>query len=26
VPKQLEHGYLAIGKQKVEFRRLGGAK
>jgi len=24
VPKQLEHGYLAIGKQKVEFRRLGG--
>jgi type IV secretion system protein VirB9 len=24
VPKQLEHGYLAIGKQKVEFYRLGG--
>jgi type IV secretion system protein VirB9 len=26
VPKQLEHGYLVIGKQKVEFRRLGGVK
>ncbi len=26
VPKQLEHGYLAIGKQKVEFHRTGGAK
>ncbi len=26
VPKQLEHGYLAIGKQKVEFHRVGGAK
>jgi type IV secretory pathway VirB9-like protein len=26
VPKQLEHGYLAIGKQKVEFHRLGGTK
>ena len=26
VPKQLEHGYLAIGKQKVEFHREGGAK
>jgi len=26
VPKQLEHGYLAIGKQKVEFHRLGGDK
>jgi len=25
VPKQLEHGYLAIGKQKVEFHRTGGA-
>jgi type IV secretion system protein VirB9 len=25
VPKQLEHGYLAIGKQKVEFHRAGGA-
>jgi type IV secretion system protein VirB9 len=24
VPKQLEHGYLAIGKQKVEFHRNGG--
>jgi type IV secretion system protein VirB9 len=24
VPKQLDHGYLAIGKQKVEFHRLGG--
>jgi len=24
VPKQLENGYLAIGKQKVEFRRTGG--
>ncbi len=23
VPKQLEHGYLAIGKQKVEFHRAG---
>ena len=23
VPKQLDHGYLAIGKQKVEFRRNG---
>ena len=23
VPKQLEHGYLAIGKQKVEFHRDG---
>jgi type IV secretion system protein VirB9 len=26
VPKQLEYGYLAIGKQKVEFHRVGGAK
>lgn len=26
VPKQLEHGYLAIGKQKVEFHREGGTK
>jgi type IV secretory pathway VirB9-like protein len=26
VPKQLEHGYLAIGKQKVEFHRTGGAQ
>ncbi len=26
VPKQLEHGYLAIGKQKVEFHREGGHK
>jgi len=26
VPKQLEHGYLAIGKQKVEFHRVGGTK
>lgn len=26
VPKQLEHGYLAIGKQKVEFHRVGGVK
>jgi type IV secretion system protein VirB9 len=26
VPKQLEHGYLAIGKQKVEFHRVGGMK
>lgn len=26
VPKQLEDGYLAIGKQKVEFHRLGGAR
>jgi type IV secretory pathway VirB9-like protein len=26
VPKQLEHGYLAIGKQKVEFHRAGGTK
>jgi type IV secretory pathway VirB9-like protein len=24
VPKQLENGYLEIGKQKVEFRRNGG--
>jgi type IV secretory pathway VirB9-like protein len=23
VPKQLEYGYLSIGKQKVEFRRVG---
>jgi type IV secretion system protein VirB9 len=26
VPKQLENGYLAIGKQKVEFHRVGGMK
>ena len=26
VPKQLESGYLAIGKQKVEFHRVGGTK
>ncbi len=26
VPKQLEHGYLAIGKQKVQFHRVGGDK
>ena len=26
VPKLLENGYLAIGKQKVEFHRVGGAK
>lgn len=26
VPKQLEHGYLAIGKQKVNFHRTGGAR
>ncbi len=26
VPKQLEHGYLAIGKQKMEFHRVGGAQ
>ena len=25
VPKQLDNGYLAIGKQKVEFHRVGGA-
>jgi type IV secretion system protein VirB9 len=25
VPKQLENGYLAIGKQKVEFHHAGGA-
>jgi type IV secretory pathway VirB9-like protein len=25
VPKQLENGYLAIGKQKVAFHRAGGA-
>jgi len=24
VPKQLDNGYLAIGKQKVEFHRMGG--
>src|SRR5882757_4323249 len=26
VPKQLDNGYLAIGKQKVEFHRIGGRK
>jgi len=26
VPKSLERGYLAIGKQKVEFHRVGGTK
>jgi type IV secretion system protein VirB9 len=26
VPKQLEIGYLAIGKQKLDFHRVGGAK
>jgi hypothetical protein len=26
VPKLLENGYLAIGKQKVEFHRVGGSK
>jgi type IV secretion system protein VirB9 len=26
VPKLLEHGYLAIGKQKVEFHYVGGTK
>jgi type IV secretion system protein VirB9 len=26
VPKELEHGYLAIGKQKVEFHRTGERK
>jgi type IV secretion system protein VirB9 len=26
VPKLLENGYLAIGKQKVEFHRVGGTK
>ncbi len=26
VPKQLENGYLAIGKQKVEFHRVGGGE
>ena len=26
VPKQLESGYLAIGKQKVEFHRQGGSE
>ena len=26
VPKLLENGYLAIGKQKVEFHRTGGTK
>lgn len=26
VPKELDNGYLAIGKQKVEFQRTGGAK
>ena len=26
VPKLLDNGYLAIGKQKVEFHRLGGTK
>jgi type IV secretory pathway VirB9-like protein len=26
VPKLLERGYLAIGKQKVEFHRVGGTK
>ena len=26
VPKQLEHGYLAISKKKVEFHRVGGDK
>jgi type IV secretion system protein VirB9 len=25
VPKKLDNGYLAIGKQKVEFHRVGGA-
>jgi hypothetical protein len=25
LPKQLDNGYLAIGKQKVEFHRVGGA-
>ena len=25
VPKQLDNGYLSIGKQKVEFHRAGGA-
>ena len=25
VPKQLDNGYLSIGKQKVEFHRVGGA-
>jgi type IV secretion system protein VirB9 len=25
VPKQLDNGYFAIGKQKVEFHRVGGA-
>jgi len=26
VPKSLENGYLAIGKRKVEFHRVGGTK
>jgi type IV secretory pathway VirB9-like protein len=26
VPKLLDNGYLAIGKQKIEFHRVGGAK
>jgi len=26
VPKQLENGYLAIGKQKIEFHRVEGAR
>ena len=26
VPKQLDNGYLAIGKQKVEFHRVGGMR
>nr|WP_263378684.1 TrbG/VirB9 family P-type conjugative transfer protein [Granulicella paludicola] len=26
VPKELENGYLAIGKKKVEFHRTGGGK
>jgi hypothetical protein len=26
VPKLLENGYLAIGKQKVDFHRVGGTK
>jgi len=26
VPKQLENGYLAIGKQRVDFHRVGGAR
>lgn len=26
VPKEMDNGYLVVGKQKVEFHRMGGAK